>query len=497
MSGGRSNGDGTIYKRKDGRYEGAAYVVTNTGTRKRVRVYGASRDEARLKLTAQLAQADKGIPTSERAWTVGQYLDYWMTEVVPTTRRPATVLSYESAVRVHIKPRLGSKSLTKLTVQELQRLLNKQREDGHSVRVVRLTRTVLSAALTRAMREELVTRNVARLVELPAWKRRDITPWSVAEAQRFLESTRRDRMYPAFLMLVLYGLRRGELLGLRWSDVDFDENVIHVRQQLQQLSNNVETGPIKTDAGIRDLPLIPAVRRALLQHEALSAPTDDPECLVFLGTTGSPLWPRNFAKRFHKLRDQAGLRRITIHHLRHTAATLLKNAGVPARDAQLILGHAHISTTQQFYQHGDLEGQKTALTKVGQVLLSGVDGNRCRQVQPSNSILRGLNGLITSGGPAGTRTPDTLLKRPQTDEDAISLTSVIKHQRARAYACVLGYVAVRLSRQNSTLTCTQTTQQPHQEKERNANGSDLSESKHERSSNAWRVGRGVLDSCAA
>ncbi|MDV8022230.1 site-specific integrase [Rhodococcus sp. IEGM 1330] len=449
MSGTRSNGDGTIYKRKDGRFEGAAYVVTNTGTRKRIRVYGATRDEARLKLTAQLAQADKGIPTPDRAWTVGQYLDYWMTEVVPTTRRPATVLSYESAVRIHIKPRLGSQSLTKLTVQQLQRVLNKQREDGHSVRVVRLTRTVLSAALTRAMREEIVTRNVARLVELPAWKRKDITPWSVSEVQRFLDTVQNDRMYPAFLMLVLYGLRRGELLGLRWSDVDFNENIVHVRQQLQQLANSVATGPIKTDAGVRDLPLIPVVRRALLQHEAVSAPGDDTDRLIFLGTTGAPLWPRNFVKRFHKLRERAGLRRITIHHLRHTAATILKNAGVPARDAQLILGHAHITTTQQFYQHADIEGQKTALTKVGQVLLTGVDGDRCRQVQPSNAILRGLNGWITNGGPAGTRTPDTLLKRPQPAGGEVSLTSVIKHQRTRAYAAVLGFVAVSGSRQNS------------------------------------------------
>jgi integrase len=121
------------------------------------------------------------------------------------------------------------------------------------MRNVHMMRQVLSAALTRATREELIGRNVARLVELPAWEPGEVHPWSADEALAFLQAAKSDPLHPAFVLLLLYGMRRGEVLGLRWQDVDLDVGVFRVRQQLQRVSGSLQAGPVKTKAGNRDL----------------------------------------------------------------------------------------------------------------------------------------------------------------------------------------------------------------------------------------------------
>lgn len=250
----KRNGEGTISgPRKDGRYVGAFYAPTNTGTTKRVYVYGRTHAEAHEKLIAEQAKVMAGIPVPAQSWKLGAYLDYWLEHVVKPTRRPATVAPYEINIRVHLKPGLGKHQLRRLSVPTLQAFLNGKIKSGQSVRNVQILRQILSAALSRAMREELVVRNVARLVELPTWEAAEVVPWSDAEALSFLAAPANDPLHPA-LVLLLYGLRRGEVLGLRWSDIDGD--TIHVRQQVQRIRGQLHVGPVKTRAGNRDLPLL-------------------------------------------------------------------------------------------------------------------------------------------------------------------------------------------------------------------------------------------------
>lgn len=288
-----------------------------------------------------------------------------------------------------------------------------------------------------------------RFSELPACKPKDRSePWSFEEARQFLDSVNTHRLYPAFLMLMLYGMRRGEVLGLCSSAIDLQRGVIHIRQQLQQVGNEIQIGPVKTDAGQRDLQIVDVFAEALRSHHAQhTAAVESSDALVFTGTNTKPLWPRNFVRTFHVLRQGAKLRRIKLHYLRHTAATLLKNLGVPARDIQLILGHAHISTTQQIYQHGDPATQEAALSELGRVLLLSVpDRERCRQDQPSNAKSVVGVATYTSGGPAGTRTRDTLLKSSTWHATNGQFTSVIQQLRPRTNTYILGYVAVNNSR---------------------------------------------------
>jgi len=381
MGGRKRNGEGTISgPRKDGRYVGAFYAPTSAGTIKRVYVYGRTYEEARENLIREQAKVTSGIPVPVRSWKLGPYLDYWLEHVVKPTRRPATVSLYELCIRLHLKPGLGNHELRRLSVPTVQRFLNgKLREigPGESIRLVHVLRQVLSAALSRAVREELVSRNVARLVELPPWEPAEMVPWSAAEALAFLAAAKSDPLYPAFVFLLLYGMRRGEVLGLRWSDLD--DGTIHVRQQLQRIDGKMLTGPVKTRAGKRDLPLLGLAEEALmirrgtqfLDCERLGAAWTDTG-LVFTTRTGLPVEPRNLNRSFERICDANGIRRVKVHALRHTVASLLKALGVPPKDAQVILGHAHASTTEQIYTHVDQAAMREAITKLNR-LLGGSD----------------------------------------------------------------------------------------------------------------------------
>jgi integrase len=292
----RINGDGSLYKRKDGYWAGAFYTGTASGASKRVVVYGKTYDEARDKLVKAQQHARAGMPIPDRVWHLGPYLDYWLGNFVKRNRRPATDALYETIIRLYLKPGLGGRKLSDLSVISVQQFFSERLEKGDSVRKVQVMRTVLSAALTRAVREELIVRNVARLVELPEWQAGAIRPWTADEARHFLAASDSDPLHAAFVLLILYGLRRGEVLGLRWADIDFDGQAIRVRQQLQRVSGELHLGPVKTRAGHRDLPLLGLARQALeiqLSHQArcrddmgTAWPGID---LVFTTRTGRPI----------------------------------------------------------------------------------------------------------------------------------------------------------------------------------------------------------------
>jgi integrase len=200
-------------------------------------------------------------------------------------------------------------------------------------------------------------------------------PWSPVEALAFLRAAATDPLYPAFVLLVLYGMRRGEVLGLRWQDIDAEAGLVRIRQQVQRIQGELHFGPVKTRAGSRDLPLIGLAQEALATRRVVQdidraklgrCWTDTG--LVFTTRTGRPVEPRNLVRSFTRICEANGIRRIRVHALRHTTASLLKDLRVPPRDAQIILGHAHISTTQQIYTHVDAVARRDALTKLNELL---------------------------------------------------------------------------------------------------------------------------------
>jgi integrase len=367
----RGNGEGTICQRKDGRWCAAVYVLLPNGGEKRMFVYGRTREDVHAKLVELQEKRRRNVPVVPRSLKLGDYPDYWLAQVVRPGVRWNTYKKYEQTVRLYLKPGLGRTPLGRVRVADVQAFLNQQIEAGHSIAKVHIMRTVLGAAFTRAMREELVFVNPARLATLPTAPASRNRPWSADEARQFLTVARNDPLYPAFVLLLVYGLRRGEVLGLAWEDVDLADDVLRVGWQIQRIAGQLARVPVKTAAGRRELPVVPIAREAFIEQAERQAAArrragaswagND---LVLTTRSGQPVEPRNLVRSFERLVDRAGLRQIRLHDLRHTVATLLKTLRVPQRDAMQILGHARISVTLEIYTDSDSDSQRDALTRM-------------------------------------------------------------------------------------------------------------------------------------
>lgn len=376
----RRRGEGTVTKRKDGRYEAAIYVRTTSGTRRRVRRYADTRSEAETVLVELRNKSNGGIRIDTKEQKLSDYLDYWL-ESTKSTRRPTTHLGYEAIVRIYLKPGLGNKSLVKLNVADVQSYINAQLKLGISNRTAQKQRLVLSTALRLAEQEEILSRNVARLAKVPQYRPKEIAPWNLNQLNIFLDYAKDEPFYPIFVLLSLYGIRTSEALGLSWHNVDFDNRIIQLRQQLQYYDRTFHYSDLKTRAGRRELPLSDTIRgllRGIPRND--SGPLPD---LIFKTTNNNPIDRRNLLRSFKRISQRAGLPLIALHHLRHTTATLLKDMNVQARDAQLILGHAHISTTQQIYQHSGMTQRSLILEQFEQQLV-GISASS-RQSKPSGN----------------------------------------------------------------------------------------------------------------
>ncbi|MGQ0846731.1 MAG: tyrosine-type recombinase/integrase [Sporichthyaceae bacterium] len=370
------NGGGSIYQRaSDNKWVGATYVLTTDGTRRRKVVYGATWEEAHAKLLAIQDRDRRGLPAPHDAPTVAEYLDYWLEQIVHVARRPATYAKYESMVRVHVVPHLGEKRLDRLTVADCQRFANGRLAAGTSVTTVHTAVATLAAALNRAMREEIITRNVAALVTLPMAPPTVRPLWNQDQLRHFLDVSKHDPLHPALVLMAYYGLRRGEVLGLRWTDIDTDAGIIRIGNQLQRIRGELIQGPPKSHAGRRTLPLLEPVAVVLEQQRERQFLDRDvaglfwtDSGLVLTTSTGNPIEPRNVNRSFSRLCREAKLPELSPHDMRHMCATLLKDLGVPARDAMSILGHSRITMTLEIYTASGDAAHRTALDRVSEAL---------------------------------------------------------------------------------------------------------------------------------
>ncbi|MCY0938382.1 site-specific integrase, partial [Streptomyces sp. H34-S4] len=258
----RANGDGTVYQRKDGRWEAAGYVLATGNTRKRIRVYGTTRTEALAKLTEKIAASNRGVPVPSAQGSVSAYLTYWLEAVAVHQLRENTHTRYTACVHQHLIPGLGKKKLAKLTAKDVRTWLNQLRTTCQccaraidarrdqprccaagtccSKRLSPLTlayiHSVLKSALEHAVREEEITRNVARNVRTGTPRPRRFEPLTAGEARQFLTTAQGHRLHALFELALHTGLRKGELLGLRWEDLDLTSGTGSIRRTLQRTS---------------------------------------------------------------------------------------------------------------------------------------------------------------------------------------------------------------------------------------------------------------------
>ncbi|MGP3634107.1 tyrosine-type recombinase/integrase [Streptomyces sp. 24-1644] len=398
----RANGDGTVYQRKDGRWEAAGYVLAPGNTRKRVRVYGTTRKEALAKLTEKIASSNRGVPVPSAQGSVSAYLTYWLEAVAVHQLRENTHTRYTACVHQHVIPGLGKKKLAKLTAKDVRTWLNQLRTTCQccarsidadrdqprccaagtccSKRLSPLTlayiHSVLKSALEHAVREEEITRNVARNVRTGTPRPRRFEPLTVDEARQFLTSGRSNRLHALYELALRTGLRKGELLGLHWEDVDLSAGTASIRRTLQRTqTGGLTTLPTKTRASERRIALPNECIHSLKEHrEAQEAEREaaaegwKDNGLVFTTPTGGPIDPANLNRSYRALLDRAGLRRIRFHDLRHSTATLLLEQGVELIVIKELLGHAHIGVTATVYAHVRLRLQRDAIDLLGHTL---------------------------------------------------------------------------------------------------------------------------------
>jgi integrase len=353
----RANGEGTIFQRRDGRWVGEAFVLLPNGVRDRRTVYGKTRAEVHAKVTALVRQAQQGTVAPNTRLTVEQYLTSWLEEVARRTVRPRTYQNYELMVRRHIVPRIGRLRLDRLVAADVRRLLNGAADRGYSPSTVRHVHAVLRVALEQAVRDDMLPRNVARLVRGPKMRSAPIVPLDVNEARRLLHKARDDRLYALWAVAVGIGLRKGEALGLGWHAVDLDAGVLRVERTLQRIDGSLRLDEPKTERSKRTVRLPMVCVEALRRHRERQADERDAADywvstdLVFTTQLGTAIDPRNVNRWLNELCARAGVRRIRPHDLRHTCASLLLAQGVPARVVMDILGHSQIAVTLDIYTH--------------------------------------------------------------------------------------------------------------------------------------------------
>ncbi|UQI48463.1 site-specific integrase [Streptomyces sp. HU2014] len=367
------NGAGTVTKRKDGRYQAAVYVLQPDGTRARKFAYGKSWAECDAKRRVLLTKVDQGLPVPTKSTKLAEWLPYWLDNVIKPRRKRTTYAKYEMHTRLYLSPMLGSHRLEALGPRHIRAFLV-DLAGKTTPATAKEAHRVLRTALTAACREELVGRNVAALVEPPKVVSRETSPWSLDETLRFLQEARKDPLYAAFVLGIAMGLRRGEVMGLRWSDVDLDKREIKVRHQLQRIRGELYEDTTKSGK-VRPIPLplicVAALRwhrlcqRAIAERNGASVA---PDSYVFTTRSGRPVEPRNLSRSFARLSAAAGLRPIRLHDTRHGCATLLVAAGVAPRVVMEILGHSQISITMDVYTHVTSDTQREAISHMDRLL---------------------------------------------------------------------------------------------------------------------------------
>jgi integrase len=383
----RGNYEGSITKRADGRWMARVTIGRDpaTGKLRRLCLYGRTRQEVANQLARALSDVSRGSFVAPHKLMVGEWLDVWLRDYKQPSIRPVTLDSYARMIRVHLKPALGEIPLQALRSDQVQRFYKNKREAGLSARTVRYLHTILHGALKQAMKNQLVVRNVSEATTLPGDKTRMMHPFILGQVQQFLDAVREDRLFAAFFLEVGTGLRRGELLGLRWRDVNLEAGVVHVRQTLVRVGNHdapasdrktrlIFQEP-KTEQSRRTIPIPAAIIDQLKRHKARQAQEKflmgeayEDHGLVFCQANGQPIDPRNFTRHFERLLQRAELPHIRFHDTRHTFATLMLELGEAPKVVQSMLGHTKISTTLDIYSHVSLDLERQAAAKLNAVL---------------------------------------------------------------------------------------------------------------------------------
>ncbi len=362
MAGGgrRGKGEGSIYRRRDGQWAGSLDMGPEGGIRKRIVLYGKTQSEVREKLREAQRAYENGVLHSGRL-TIGQWLTYWLEVMLPGTVAEGTLDVYRNIVRLHLVPSIGAVRLTRLTPADVSRLLSALERKGYAAETRRAIRAVLRRALRMAEQQGLLSRNVAAIADGPKIPRREGRTLTPEQARQFLRAVEGHRLEAAYVTTLSLGLRRGEVLGLFWGDLDLDSEppVVQIRRQLIRRHLGLTLSDLKTTGSRRMLflsaPLVQLLRehraRQVVEQEKAGELWRDDGDLVFRNPLGRPLDVDAFGQSVPRICKAAGLGHWSIHELRHSCASLMLAMEVPLEVVSDTLGHSSIRVTKDVYGH--------------------------------------------------------------------------------------------------------------------------------------------------
>jgi len=358
MSNRRGQGEGSIYKRGDGHWVAVVDLGWQDGQRKRKALYARTQKDALRKLDAARRQVSDGIQPPPEGQRLASFLERWLRDVAHPTLRQGSYERYHQALTLHVIPALGQRVLARLTAQDLQALYSRRLEAGASPNTVAQLHRILHRALRDAVRWGLTPRNVCDLVDPPRTRRKEMRALSADEARQLLQSVHGDPNEALYVLAVTVDMRQGELLALKWADVDLDVGTVQIRRTTRRVKGEgyVESEP-KTASGRRNVTLSQTAINALRLHRArqveqrLAAAYWEDRDLVFTNEFGRTFDVRSLRRGFQAVLRRVGLPALRFHDLRHSAASLLLAQGVNAKVVQEMLGHSAVAFTLQVYSH--------------------------------------------------------------------------------------------------------------------------------------------------
>ena len=379
----RANGEGSIRKRKDGRWECRYTAGHNLETGKPIyrNVLGKTQAEVKEKLKTAIQETQSLDFSKTGQYTVGQWMDVWYENYAKIKVRPSSHQTYKGYIENHIKPNIGDIPLEKLTTLDLQRLYktllargrvdrleSKGQPRGLSPKTVRNIHQILSSALKLAQEQRIILTNPAEGCALPKVEHREMKTLPVEQLQSFLREAKDSGVFELYYLELATGRRRGELLGLKWEDIDLEHGDLRVRRQIARINGKVVEAPLKTKNAYRTLPL--AEDTISILNEQKKKVGSSP--WVFPSATGGPISPDSVLHMLHRVLKRAGLPQVRFHDLRHTFATLALQNGVDIKTVSGMLGHFSAGFTLDTYAHVTTSAQKAAANTMGKLLSGSV-----------------------------------------------------------------------------------------------------------------------------
>ena len=368
----RGQNEGSVFARDDGRWSAALSV----GGGRRVYVYGATAAEAREKLHDMRQRRKDGLPAAIQRQTVSQLIDVWLESVRPSLRF-GTWRKYESNLRLHVRPTLGIVRVAELGPADLERLYGSLGRKGLAPQSVVHVHRTIHALLAKASKWEIVPRNVAALADVPRVPRVEMQTLSPDEVRRLLDAARGSRYEALWRLAVGTGMRRGEMLGLKWDQVDLDAGVVRVVATLDRSPDGLVLTEPKTKRSRRSIHLSPSIVAALREHRGRQnaerlrlGPAWQDTGFVFTTTVGTPVNANSVIPReFKPLLAKAGIgRHVRIHDLRHTAISFALSASVAPTDVAEMAGHSSVAVTLTTYAHALPDAPMRAAAAIEKVI---------------------------------------------------------------------------------------------------------------------------------